>query len=78
MANADRRRETIAAVRPPPARCRAGRGRPPTGHDPVISLRLSRELIAAIEAARAEDESRSDFIAGAIGREITRRQHGGR
>ncbi len=42
---------------------RKGAGRKPTGKDPIVALRLSPDMIAAIDkAAKAEGVSRSEKI----------------
>lgn len=52
-----------------------GRGRPYSGGgSPLIALRLPAELIAAIDAALAAEETRSVMIRQAIEREIRRRR----
>lgn len=50
------------------------RGRPATGSDPVVSVRLPAELVAAIDAEAAESgTSRQAVIRAVIEREIKRR-----
>lgn len=43
------------------------RGRPATGKDPMVSIRLPADMIAAIDkAAKAEGVSRSEKVRGLI------------
>jgi hypothetical protein len=53
-----------------------GPGRPPTGADPVIPVRLPADMIAAIAEVldAAERETRADLIRASIDREIKRRR----
>ena len=51
-------------------------GRPSTGSDPVLTLRLPAETIQAIDASLHDGESRSDLIRAAIAAEIERRACG--
>src|ERR1700730_18648039 len=48
-----------------------GRGRPATGKDPLVALRLPREMIDAIdERARSASASRSEWIRALIARDL--------
>lgn len=50
------------------------RGRPPTGRDPLVGIRLPVETVAKVdEIAQADGSSRSVVIRQAIEREIKRR-----
>lgn len=65
-----RRSRIVTASKDPPRR---GPGRPATGHDPLLTLRIPAAAITAIDAALADGETRSDLIRQAIEREIARR-----
>lgn len=50
------------------------RGRPATGRDPLVAIRLPEETVAKVdEIAQADGSSRSVVIRQAIEREIKRR-----
>lgn len=54
-----------------------GPGRPATGLDPVVTIRLPQELLAALDQAR-DGETRTDVIRAALERELERRATGTR
>lgn len=50
------------------------RGRPATGRDPLVALRLPEPLIAKVDdAAKADGTSRSEVIRDAVERDMKRR-----
>lgn len=50
-----------------------GRGRPATGHDPTLSIRMPVALRERMDAVLEEGETRADLIRAAVEREISRR-----
>lgn len=50
-----------------------GPGRPATGTDPTVTIRLPIEILRTLDKLRAEEETRTDLIRIAVEREIKRR-----
>jgi hypothetical protein len=51
-----------------------GPGRPATGTDPILTVRVPVDLLRDLDKSRGEGETRTDLVRAAIEREIARRR----